>query len=172
MQKIDPGMRGTSSDSYLPHNNTCSFQSGWWNPGIHCTLSLEHAFSHRIHVSEYNCYPHIKHQTLDDFLCHYPSLHRVIFYTYLAMPKIRDSASKADIFEVTMTQTWQGKRITQVSVKDSPSPLTPSHNASPSKKRAWSPGALEPNDDNFTRESTPKHSRAFGKVWLMFDIMS
>jgi hypothetical protein len=82
------------------------------------------------------------------------------------MPKIRDSGSKPDIFETTTTQTHQGKKITHVLVKDlQPSPA-PSRNASPSKKRALSPG--EPDfDNNYDDSNTyqvPKRSRMSGKV--------
>jgi hypothetical protein len=82
------------------------------------------------------------------------------------MPKIRDTGSKSDIFEVTITQTRRGKKITQVPVKDSEQPAAPSRNASPSKKRAWSPGILDPNDDGPPTDQIPKRSRTGGKVCI------
>src|SRR6267154_1218331 len=97
---------------------------------------------------------------------------RVTLYQHLAMPKIRDLGPKADLFEVTTTQTRRGKRITQVPVKESHSSPPPSRSASPSKKRAWSPGMLEPNDDNSQTDQRPKRSRTSGKVRIVVHIMS
>ena len=82
------------------------------------------------------------------------------------MPKIRDSGSKSDIFETATTQTRRGRMITHVPVKDSqPSPAA-SRNASPSKKRALSPGGLDLNDDDDDSRTyqVPKRSRTSGKV--------
>jgi len=81
------------------------------------------------------------------------------------MPKIRDSGQKPDLFEIATTQTRRGKRVTHVPVKD-PTPLpSPSRSSSPTKKRAWSPGVHEPDNDHgsFT-DPTPKRSRTAGKV--------
>jgi len=84
------------------------------------------------------------------------------------MPKIRASGSKPDIFEVTTTQTRRGKKITHVLVKDSQLSPTPSRTASPSKKRALSPGEPEFNnnddDDSYNHQVPPKRSRTSGKV--------
>jgi hypothetical protein len=73
------------------------------------------------------------------------------------MPKIRDSGSKVDIFEVTTTQTQQGKKVTHVPVKDSQPSPAPSRTASSSKKRALSPGEPEfnNNDDDFYNHQVP-----------------
>ena len=82
------------------------------------------------------------------------------------MPRIRDSGSKPDVFEVTTTQTRRGKKITHVPVKDSQPSPAPSRNASPSKKRALSPEGLEFNDDydDGPTNQVPKRSRTSGKV--------
>jgi hypothetical protein len=82
------------------------------------------------------------------------------------MPKIRDSGAKPDLFEVTTTQTRRGKKITHVPVKDSQPSPAPSRNASPSKKRALSPGRPEVNNDydEFTTDQVPKRPRTSGKV--------
>jgi hypothetical protein len=82
------------------------------------------------------------------------------------MTKIRDSGAKPDIFEVTTTQTRQGKKITHIPVKDSQPSPTPSRNASPSKKWALSPEQHEFNHDfdDFPTDPVPKRSRTSGKV--------
>ena len=81
------------------------------------------------------------------------------------MPKIRDSAQKPDILEVTTIQTRRGKRVAHVPVKDSQPLPSPSHSASPSKKRAWSPGVLPAyEDDNLATHQIPKRSKTIGKV--------
>jgi hypothetical protein len=82
------------------------------------------------------------------------------------MPKIRDTGSNSDIFEVTTTQTRRGTKIIQVPVKDAEQLATPSRSASPSKKRAWSPGILESNDDGPPLDQVPKRSRTSGKVCI------
>ncbi len=83
------------------------------------------------------------------------------------MPKIRDSGQKPNIFEVAVTQTRRGKRITHVPVKDPISLPSPSRTASPSKKRAWSPGAHEPDVAyDSVADPTPKRSRTSGKVCI------
>jgi hypothetical protein len=80
------------------------------------------------------------------------------------MPKIRDSKPKPDLFEVTTTQTRRGKRVAHIPVKDlQPSPA-PSRSTSPSKKRAWSPGVPELDNDNSETDKIPKRSRTVGKV--------
>lgn len=93
-------------------------------------------------------------------------------YIYPSMPKIRDSGQKPDEFEVATTQTRRGKQITHVPVKDSTPLPSPSRNASPSKKRAWSPGAHEPDiayDSGM--DPTPKRSRTSGKVCINVQII-
>jgi hypothetical protein len=87
------------------------------------------------------------------------------------MPKIRDSASKADLFEVTTTQTRRGKRITQIPVKELHSSPTPSLSTSPSKKQAWSPGILEHNADHSPPDQIPKRSRMSSKVRISLHVM-
>jgi len=81
------------------------------------------------------------------------------------MPKIRDSGQKPDLFEVTTTQTRQGKRLSHIPVKDSQ--LLPStlRSTSPSKKRALSPEVfVADDDDNVATDQTPKRSKTVGKV--------
>ena len=85
------------------------------------------------------------------------------------MPKLRGSNSKADIYEVTIKDTRCGKCISQVSVNDSESVLLQSQTASPSKKRAWSPGMLADNNgDIAVPDQVPKRSQTFGKVLWTF----
>ena len=81
------------------------------------------------------------------------------------MPKIKNSKSKPDLFEVMTTQTRWGKRITCVPVKDSQPSPAPSRSASPLKKWARSPGVPELND-NSNMDQVPKHSRTVGKVHI------
>ena len=81
------------------------------------------------------------------------------------MPKLRGLNSKADIYEVTIKDTQCGKRISQVPVNDSEPVLSQSQTASPSKKRAWSPGMLVDNDgDIAVPDQVPKQSQTYGKV--------
>ena len=81
------------------------------------------------------------------------------------MPKIRDAGTKADMFEVTTTQTRRGKRIVQVPVKESQPLLSPARSMSPSKKRTWSPGVLEVDyNDDVPTDQVPKRARTDGKV--------
>lgn len=83
------------------------------------------------------------------------------------MPKIRDSRQKPDIFEITTTHTQQGSRVAHVPVKDSQPSPSPSHSASPSKKRAWSPGVLIADDDyNVSTDQIPKCPKTVGKVHM------
>jgi hypothetical protein len=84
------------------------------------------------------------------------------------MPKIRDSGSKPDIFEAVTTQTRRGKKITHVAVSDSQPSPAPSRTASPSKKRALSPGVPDFNNDyeDFSTDQLPKRSRTSGKVGI------
>ena|ERR1700733_1472924 len=108
-----------------------------------------------------------------------PSFHFLItLYTtlpphiYLSMPKIRDSGQKPDIFEIATTQTRRGKRVTHVPVKDSTPLPSPSRSGSPTKKRAWSPGVHEPdNDYDSPTDPISKRSRTSGKVHMTLDMI-
>ena len=91
----------------------------------------------------------------------------LVHITILKMPKIRDSKPKADIFEVTTTQTRRGRRIIQIPVQDYEPISSPTRSASPLKKQTWSPGAFEHDDyDNSATDQMPKRSRTFGKVHM------
>ena len=72
---------------------------------------------------------------------------------------------KPDYVEIKAIQTRRGKRYIHTPVKD-PKPIpSPSRSASPSKKRAWSPGGLEhDNYDYPAADQMPKRSRTAGKV--------
>ena len=92
-------------------------------------------------------------------------------YSYPSMPKIRDSGPKSDTFEIATTQTRRGKRVTHVPVKDSPPSPSPSRSISlsPTKKRAWSPGAHAFNNDyDIVMDPISKRSRTGRKVCKNF----
>ena len=95
------------------------------------------------------------------FLLHCATIHP---YATLPMPKIRDSKSKSDLLEVAITQTRRGKRITHVPVQDLQESPGPSRSTSPLKKRAWSPGVPELNNDDSEMNKLPKRSRTVRKV--------
>ena len=86
-------------------------------------------------------------------------------HTTYSMPKIRDSGSKPDIFEVSTVQTRRGKKLAHVLVKELVSLPVPSPTSSPSKKWTWSPEVVENGgDDSSTVDQIPKRSRTSGKV--------
>ena len=73
--------------------------------------------------------------------------------------------AKAQECEPTVVHTRRGHRILDLPVPNSPS--VSSRNSSPSKKRAWSPGAHNQNDnpyDPMPQPQLPKRSRKSGKV--------
>jgi hypothetical protein len=73
------------------------------------------------------------------------------------------SATKTQLFEGTSIQTRRGQKFVNVPVHTPPTPRSTSRSISPSKKRAWSPGSLQPGEDNPTFQ-LPKRSRRSGKV--------
>jgi hypothetical protein len=93
-------------------------------------------------------------------------------HTKPPMPKIRDSGQKPDMFEIVTTQTRRGKRVAHVPVKDSTPLSSPSRSVSPTKKRAWSPGVHQPDNDNdVVADPISKRSRTAGKVRTTFDVI-
>lgn len=128
-------------------------------PHVRCISSIHASFRHII--TTHVC-PHYLH--VISHFCPW-----LAFFHYLSahiMPKVRDSGPKPDIFEVTSTQTRRGKKIVHAPVKNSEPSPAPSRTASPSKKRALSPGDLDfDNDyDNNPTDQVPKRSRISGKV--------
>lgn len=82
-----------------------------------------------------------------------------------AMGKLRKpgAATKTRIFESTTRHTRRGPQIVHVPVPSTPQ--STSRNASPSKKRTWSPGELQDHDDDgLPSFQEPKRSRHTGKV--------
>ena len=85
-------------------------------------------------------------------------------YTTCSMPKIRDSGSKPDIFEVMTLNTQRGKRVKYVPVKEPL--LIPYPSASPLKKWAWSPEVVENYGNDSPTDQLPKRSKTAGKVQI------
>lgn len=86
-----------------------------------------------------------------------------------AMGKLRKPgpATKTRIFEATTRNTRRGTKLVNVPVQIPQTPVSKSRTASPSKKRAWSPGGFQ-DDNDFEPPSDPdpKRSRHTGKVRL------
>ena len=94
-------------------------------------------------------------------------------HTTYSMPKIRDSRSKPDIFEVSTVETRRGKKLAHVPVKELVSLPVPSPTSSPSKKRTWSPEVVEHGgDDGSTTDQIPKRSRTSRKVSISVHVCS
>jgi hypothetical protein len=88
------------------------------------------------------------------------------------MGKLRKAgaATKTRVFEATTRHTRRGPQIVHVPVPSTPQ--LPSRNSSPSKKRTWSPGDLQDQDDHgLPSFQEPKRSRRTGKVridsWIL-----
>jgi hypothetical protein len=79
------------------------------------------------------------------------------------MGKLRKASTKTRIFEATTVHTRRGDAVVNVPVGNSPIRHSTSGSATPSKKRAWSPGVLQP-DDDLPSLQLPKRSRTTGKV--------
>lgn len=78
------------------------------------------------------------------------------------------SANKARQFEPRVVQTRRGPQLQDRAVASPQSPS--SRNSSPSKKRQFSPGILDPDHDNDGHDQSfqlPKRSRKSGKVFKL-----
>ena len=94
-------------------------------------------------------------------------------HTTYSMPKIKDSGSKPNIFEVSTVQTRWGKKLAHVPVKELVSLPVPSPTSSPLKKQTWSPEVVEHGgNDGSTVDQIPKHSRTSRKVSINVHVCS
>ena len=88
------------------------------------------------------------------------------------MGKLRNpgAATKTRIFEATTRHTRRGPQVVHVPIPSTPQ--SRSSNASPSKKRTWSPGQFhDQDDDHLPSFHESKRSRPTGKVrielWIL-----
>ena len=94
-------------------------------------------------------------------------------HTTYSMPKIRDSGSKPNIFEVATIQTRWGKKLAHVLVKGLVLLPVPLPTSSPSKKWTWSPEVVEHGgNDGSTVDQIPKCSRTARKVGINVHVCS
>ena len=90
-----------------------------------------------------------------------------------AMGKLKTSShgKKTRVVEAATIQTRRGPRLVNAPVESPQTPTSNSRNASPSKKRAWSPGLLQDNNkDELPSIQLPKRSRHSGKVRIVLHL--
>jgi len=93
--------------------------------------------------------------------------------SFHAMGKLKTSGRgrKSRVFEAATVHTRRGEKLVNIEVQSSPTPQSLSRNASPSKKRVWSPGiSQDNNDDELPSMQPPKRSRKSGKVVICVTI--